>query len=290
MKAVVMGFLYGLVMFCTNPVRAEHILFYQPLNVDSALTSEQWKYLWRESRRHGADRVIVQWTRHGESDFGGAQGWLMNALRYAHGEGLELILGLTYDPAYYNLLGNGPEVPYRWHQWLAQAQQQQHWLSKTVELPIAGWYIPMELDDENYRDPALRTEIIRQLSTFSEQTNLPVHLSAFSAGKLAPTVYAPWLDQLQKVLQVWWQDGAGTASLPQPVRYAYEAALPCQIGIVREAFLVKSKIGEPFRAEPIELQLPSEMQCHPQAVFSLRYRPWGKILLDNQRATESIVR
>ena len=50
---------------------------------------------------------------------------------------------------------------------------------------------------------------------------------------------------------------------------------------LREAFRQVSVAGQPFRAEPMPPQSTSP-GCHPTSVFSLRYRPWGKVILDNQ--------
>ncbi len=122
----------------------------------------------------------------------------------------------------------------------------------------------------------------RQLKELASKLDAPLHVSAFSAGKLAPQVNGQWLGELAGAgIQVWWQDGAGTGRLPSMVRDGYANALPCSIGIVREAFRQVSAVGQPFRAVPATLQA-STAGCHPTAVFSLRYRPWGKVILDNQ--------
>jgi len=65
------------------------------------------------------------------------------------------------------------------------------------------------------------------------------------------------------------------------VRDGYTSALPCPVGIVHEAFRQVSASGQAFRAEPAAPQAASA-GCHPSAVFSLRYRPWGKVIFDNQ--------
>jgi hypothetical protein len=53
------------------------------------------------------------------------------------------------------------------------------------------------------------------------------------------------------------------------------------VGIVYEAYRQVSAEGQPFRAEPATPDASTE-GCHPTAVFSLRYRPWGQVILDNQ--------
>ena len=157
---------------------------------------------------------------------------------------------------------------------LGQYQQlRQHW-----QLPVAGWYLPMELDDVHFRDVARREALYSQLQAFNRQLDRPLHISAFSAGKLAPRVNGAWLEQLAGLgLTVWWQDGAGTGRLPALVRQSYEQALPCRVGVLREAFRQVSSAGQAFRAEPAEPKLNGG--CHAEAVFALRYRPWAKGVL-----------
>ena len=73
---------------------ADEHLFYQPLNRDAQLSQEQWRSRWKASAAQGSKTLIVQWSAYGDSDFGGARGWLANSLRLAHEQGLQLVLGL----------------------------------------------------------------------------------------------------------------------------------------------------------------------------------------------------
>ena len=228
--------------------------------------------------------MIVQWTAYGDSNFGGANGWLASSLRLAHEQGLKLVLGLSMDPAYYqriNELDSAGLASY-WQAQLGQSLAQQQTLRKDWKLPVSGWYLPLELDDLHFLPADRRTTLQRQLKDFAGKLDAPLHISAFSAGKLAPQVNGQWLGALANAgLQVWWQDGVGTGRLPALVRRGYASALPCPVGIVREAFRQVSTEGQPFRAQPATPDATSA-GCHPTSVFSLRYRPWGKVILDNQ--------
>ncbi|MFV3333481.1 DUF4434 family protein [Pseudomonas sp. NY15437] len=279
--------LYALALLVTAvAARADDRLFYQPLNVDASLSDAQWQQIWRASAAQGAKTLIVQWTAYGDADFGGANGWLARALKNAHDNGLQLILGLYMDPAYYQRQGelDTPGLEAYWQHQLGRSLAQQRQVSAQWHLPVAAWYLPMELDDWNFQAVERRQALQRQLKDFAGQLKAPLQLSAFSGGKLAPQVYGDWLGQIAGLgVQVWWQDGAGTGALPERVRQAYAGALPCSVGIVREAFRQTSAAGQAFRAEPAA---PSTVStgCHASAVFEVRYRPWGKLLLDNQRA------
>ena len=106
-----------------------------------------------------------------------------------------------------------------------------------------------------------------------------MHLSAYSGGFLAPQPFAAWLDDIAaQGIEVWWQDGVGTAALAPLVRLAYASALPCRVGVIREAFRQVSGEGEPFAALP-GTPRPAPI-CHASAVFELRYRPWGRLLYE----------
>ncbi|MBV6826686.1 DUF4434 family protein [Pseudomonas sp. PD9R] len=265
-------------------IRADERIFYQPLNVDASLSQAQWRQVWRDTAKQGTHTVIVQWTAYGDSDFGGANGWLANSLKLAREQGLKLVLGLSMDPAYYQRIDalDSAGLAAYWQAQLGQSLAQQQKLREDWKLPVSGWYLPMELDDQHFLPLDRRQTLQRQLKDFAGKLDAPLHISVFSVGKLAPQVNGQWLGVVASDgIQVWWQDGAGTGRLPSLVRDHYARALPCSIGIVQEAFQQVSAEGKPFRAEPATLNAAAP-GCHPTAVFSLRYRPWGQVILDNQ--------
>lgn len=277
----------ALIAFCLLalclPATADQRLFYQPLNRDASVTPAQWQHLWQATAAQGGKTLIVQWSAYGDSDFGGAKGWLANSLRTARAEGLQLVLGLYMDPAYYQRLDelDGEGLNSYWKAQLGRSLSQYQQLRQAWQLPVDGWYLPMELDDQHLREAERRDALYSQLQAFNRQLDKPLHISAFSTGKLSPRVNAVWLDQLAGLgLTVWWQDGAGTGRLPALVRQGYEQALPCRVGVVREAFRQVSTPDQAFRAEPAEPRLGSG--CHAEAVFALRYRPWAQGVLPQQ--------
>ncbi|WP_079203762.1 DUF4434 domain-containing protein [Pseudomonas sp. CC6-YY-74] len=266
----------ALALGMAQATRAE-TLFYQPLNSDAQLSASEWRAIWQQSREQGVDRLIVQWTRYGDEDFGGEQGWLRAALLDAQAQGLQLILGLYQDPDYFSRVAAVDQLPFYWHQLLARGLDQQRRLAVEGFAP-AGWYLPAELSDRTFNDRERREEFLRQLQSLAELIKQPLHVSAYSSGQLAPVANARWLSELKaRGVQVWWQDGAGLRDIPAVIRSAYASALPCEVGIVSEAFTQVNAEGQPFRAVPAApVAYPA---CHPAAVFSLRYQPWGKALL-----------
>jgi hypothetical protein len=263
------------------PVRAQSVLFYQPLNIDASVQPAQWQTMLDDSREAGFDTLVVQWMQHDESDFGGSDGWLVNLLRRAQADGFALVLGLYHDSAYYPRMMDGHAAPMEWYQWLARSLDLQRWLRANTGLQPKGWYLPMELDDRLFSDPASRDVLARQLKVFRGLLDAPLHVSAFSAGVLTPETYAAWLDSLPAD-QVWWQDGRGTGDLSADILEVYRGALSCRIGIVAEAFRQVSNSCQRFVAIPAVPRF--DTGCHRRAVFSLRYLPWGAPLLENMRA------
>ena len=268
-----------LLLLVCLPVAADQRVIYQPLNADASLSTEQWRQLWRDTVRQGAHTLIVQWTRYGEERFGGADGWLANSLREAHAQGLKLIVGLHLDSAYYTRIDelDSAGLAAYWKAQLGESLAQQREVRERWQLPVAGWYLPMELDDLHFQASDRRDALYIQLQEFNRKLDAPLHLSAFSTGKLAPGVQAGWFAELVGLnLTLWWQDGAGTGRLSPLVRQRYIAALPCEVGIIREAFRQVSREGEAFRAEPMAPALGAS--CHADAVFALNYRPWASVL------------
>lgn len=278
-------FLVMCLLLSSVVTHADERVFYQPLNADASLGQAQWRQIWQDTAKQGVHTVIVQWTAYGDSDFGGARGWLAESLKLAQAQGLKLVLGLYMDPAYYQRIDelDSAGLATYWQAQLGKSLAQQQKLRKDWKLPVSGWYLPMELDDLHFLAADRRQTLQYQLKGLAGQLDAPLHVSAFSAGKLAPQVNGRWLGELAgQGIQLWWQDGAGTGRLPPVVREGYAAELPCSVGIVREAFRQVSAPGAAFRAEPASLSAMST-GCHASAVFSLRYRPWGKVILENQR-------
>ena len=267
-----------LLLLVCLPVVADQRVIYQPQSRDAVLGVGQWCQLWQDTVRNGGKTLIVQWTRYGDERFGGAEGWLAASLKEAHAQGLELVVGLYLDSAYYTRISEldaGGLAAY-WKSQLGDSLAQQREVRRWG-LPVAGWYLPMELDDLHFQTAERRDALFVQLQEFNRKLDAPLHLSAFSTGKLAPGVQAAWFAGLAGLnLKLWWQDGNGTGRLPALVRDSYAKALPCQVGIIREAFRQVSAEGQPFRAVPQQPLMQDG--CHEQAVFALNYRPWAKIL------------
>ena len=280
----VAAFFLAAVLLPVCQASAAQYMFFQPSVSDKQITPEKWRDIWRDSKDNGINSVIVQWTRYGDIDFGGKDGWLVNALRDANAAGLDLVMGLYMDPAYYRRLSEIDAAAYdAYLQYaLGQSLKQAEVINAQWNLPIAGWYVPLELDDWNYSQASQRTRAKDLLVGLSDRLDAPVHVSTYAGGKVASQVYGDWIDALsEKGLHVWAQDGAGTGALPDLVRQSYLDAIPCSAGIVLEAFKQTSDAGDDFKAVPVDdfAALKRQNQCHELAFFELRYLPWGRDLL-----------
>ncbi|MCC9624087.1 DUF4434 domain-containing protein [Thalassospira sp. MA62] len=268
-------------VFLMGSVCQAQSIFYQPSLADQDVSPSQWHDIWHQTAQNGIHTVIVQWTQYGDIDFGGKDGWLYRTLDQAHAAGLDLVMGLYMDPAYYRRLSEIDAAAYDdfLQLELGQSLKKARDIQTDWQLPIAGWYLPLELDDWNYQGATERDTINDLLGGLSRRLDAPLHVSAFASGRLAPSVYGNWLKKLSKEhIQVWAQDGKGTGALSGVVGQTYLDSIPCDVGIVREAFRQTSKQGETFDAKPVTEFDPatSSEGCHAQAVFELRYVPWGQ--------------
>ena len=263
--------------------KAQGVLFYQPLNRDRILTSDEWRQIWREAYRRNYKQIVVQWTAFGDQNFD-QDIWLINTLKLANQAGLDLILGLYADPQFsQTILQSGWEDRFDEYWVSLQRRSLSHQkklipVLTTHNVPVKGWYFPPELSDRLFTSIRRRKFVRQELFLMAKQLNRPLHVSAYSLGYLSPQATANWLSSLQELgLEVWWQDGSGVFDLPAPALQAYRDILPCSVGVVREAFIRVSPPDAPFVAEPAQ---PNDYpSCHSSAVFSLRYMPWVDSLL-----------
>jgi hypothetical protein len=275
-----------------------HALFYQPQLADRALPAARWPALFASVRARGFDTLVVQWVQYGDGFTAPAdRAWLRARLDEARASGLQLVLGLAADPAFFQRQADAPEAVASYLQGLARrdvavAAQWQALLGATA---IAGWYLPLEIDDQHWRAPEARraltdalTQEVRGLRALAPLR--PVYVTAFFSGRMAPAAHAQLLADVHATgVRVWVQDGAGTAQLAASERALYLAAAdgcagsPAQ-GRVHEIF---AQVPGPaaFAAQPLppaalDAALAQHLPCAgDRVVFELRYLPEAADLL-----------
>lgn len=287
MNAVIRFFLLALLAL-SPAAQALTAVFYQPQLRDRAVAEAEWPALFAGVRASGADTLVVQWTRHGEAFAAGDErAWLGRRLREARAAGLALVLGLHADPEAFAQLAQGDAAlpAYFRRQLRANARLAQDWRNELGSDAIAGWYLPLEVDDRRWRAPAAREHLWRYLADESNvlgREGLPVYVSSFFAGYMAPAAYAELVADLQRTgVRLWVQDGAGTGVLTPAMRARYLAAVgDCAAapaaGVVFELFR-QTAPDATFAAEgaaDASVRLAQRAPCGGDTLFfSLRYLP-----------------
>lgn len=266
-------------------------IFYQPQLRDRAIKEAQWPLIFSTAHTQGFDTVVVQWTRYGDAfDDEAGRVWLQARLFEARAAGLQLVLGLAADPEFFSRQEMPAEALPAYFQQLQRnnAALAQYWQQQLPAHAIAGWYLPLEVDDRRWREQEARQTLLHYLHNESRQlgrrNSKPVYLSSFFGGYMSPQAYAELITDMEKTgVHVWVQDGAGTGKLTTSERRHYlEAALDCHsgtaAGVVYELFhqtgtdAVFSATAKP--ADEAAAVLAQRAPCGKNSVFfSLRYLP-----------------
>lgn len=271
-------------------------MFYQPQLHDREVPAAQWPGVFAQVRGRGFDTLVVQWTQYGDA-FGDPAGhaWLLQRVREAHAAGLRIVLGLRSDPAFFQRQEMPAASLDDYLRTLARqdAEVARRWLDDLGEGPIAGWYLPMEIDDRRWRDPEARQVLRDYLALARRQLDRiaarPIYVSTFFAGHMSPAGYADLVTDIRRSgVKPWIQDGTGTARLSRAERAIYlAAATPCDAqgaaGVVYEIFH-QTGTDTAFKAEPLDSHEsePALAQRAPcggdSAFFELRYMPGMDVL------------
>lgn len=248
-------------------------VFYQPQERDALISAEQWETIFTALAERGTRTLVIQWTRYGDADFGGPEGWLQEAVEQAADAGLRVRIGLYGDPDWFRRLTDDTPRARLMEEAvgasLRQAGEWSHWRDREA---FVGWYFPGELAGSAFTDAADRRAAFNHLVALRVELDADLAVSSYFQGEQDPRDFAEWQDDLARAgLRVWVQDGAGVAELPDARRRAYLHALPCRVGIIEEHFRQTSGPGEAFQAEPVP-RAP-RTGCHERGVFSLRYLP-----------------
>ncbi|WP_349919587.1 DUF4434 domain-containing protein [Aeromonas veronii] len=272
------------------PAQASQGIIYQPQLRDAAIGEARWDEILAQVKREGFDTLIVQWTRYGEAFAKPEESaWLTDRLKRVNEAGLTLILGLYSDPEFFQ---HQDQSAGHLDRYLGQQESHnlslaQEWQARLGEGHIAGWYLPAELDDLNWRAPERQALLARHLASLGKALNelnpVPVYISSFFTGKMSPEAYREMLTLMaQNGVSLLVQDGSGTGVLSQPERNLYLSALePCEgrvAGLIHELFVQQQGEGA-FQAKPLAESQQRALwsapgRCGSQRwFFSLRYLP-----------------
>ncbi|MFC4763594.1 DUF4434 domain-containing protein [Dyella koreensis] len=266
-------------------------IFYQPQLRDRAVPQAQWPALFAQVRAQGFDTLVVQWTEYGDA-FADPAGhaWLLQRVRDARAAGLRIVLGLGSDPAFFQRQEAAPSALDDYLLTLSRhnAAIAKRWAGELGSDTVAGWYLPIEVDDRRWRDPAARKQLQDYLATERRQLDgilpRPVYVTSFFAGNMTPSRYAELVADIEHAgVRAWVQDGAGTGRLGGGERALYlDAANQCAgshaHGVVYEIFRQtgedKAFTAAALPAAEAGTALAQRAPCEgDSAFFELRYLP-----------------
>jgi hypothetical protein len=251
--------------------QAEEIkgIFYQPQQSDLTIPVEQWPQIFSAAKKKGFNTLVIQWTSFGDT-FASTkkQEWLKDRIIEARQADLKLIIGLSGDPEIFTRLKQPPSIVGSYFRKMNQANVELAilWAKTLPAGSVVGWYLPLEVDDRQWRSIPAREELtnylIRQVNDLNKVLPLPVYISSFFAGNMTPKSYVGMLENMtrQSNVHFWIQNGSGTNKLIPAERKLYlDAAGNCKgysaAGLVFELFK-QTRPDQEFAAKPLN---PIEM-------------------------------
>lgn len=237
-----------------------------------------WEKLFGFFRSLGFSHLVLQWTMFDGVAFdepgdpsGQTTSALDSILALADEHGMAVLIGLNHEASYWEgILGSPASVAAFLQDYRARAFGLAQRIRQKAERHSSfhGWYLPEEVEDGTWIEPAKQEVLIQHLQKLSEflhslTPGKPVALSGFSNGELGPAgLQRFWATLLARlpVDVLLFQDGIGTHKLTLEELPAYVAAVDqategseCRLWLVTEVFrqVAGAPINEmPFRAVP----------------------------------------
>lgn len=182
-------------------------------------------------RAIGVTEIVVQWSVDGIAPVhddaqrvGPLRPALEKVLRAAHDQHMRVTLGLVHDRGYWEKIKGDPEAVRRYFHQLCRVS-----LATAADVArldpdraaLSGLYIPQEIDDQSWLEPARQAELLLFLKNLRAglrtlAPDLPVAVSGFSNGYAAPEAQEGlWRHILMQsgIDRVLFQDGVGVHKL-----------------------------------------------------------------------------
>jgi hypothetical protein len=276
-------------------------IFLQPGPDNLARDEAYWLRLFQKLQQENMETIFLQWSGEKGRVFADLelenhekQPFLEKIFQAAREAGIKVFLGLYQETAYWQQIPAPLDVLENFFYLRVAANErllEQVHKKFGQEAALAGYYIPDEIDDLNWRTPdriglyngylKLLVERIRQYDP-----QRPVAVSTFFRSRTSPRIYAENVFAILKDTGINWllvQDGAGENNPAEPYRAMYFEKLrenkPQGIELVGilELFSRTSRESEPFAAvsaprERIGRQLAEARRYFDHLVaFSLEY-------------------
>jgi hypothetical protein len=240
----------------------------------------EWRELFEHFQTLELQRLVIQWTLYGRRAFYPSENYepvlhppLETMLRLADEAGMKVFVGLAHDESYWRSLDREPDL-------LGVYLQRRKVHSLTVAREVKelveehpsfeGWYIPQEIDDVHWLEPAKKKVLFGALTSLSAQLReevpgAKVAISGFTNAHADPEVLGRFWAQLVSsgVDVVLFQDGIGVDKLDLRHLPLYLEALKKAVELERGDFWVVvenfRQVGgppiddSPFKAVPASL-------------------------------------
>lgn len=276
-------------------------IFLQPGAANLARDEAYWLDLFQKLRKENMDTLFLQWSAEPGKVFADLemenhekQPFLEKIFQAAREAGIKVFLGLYQETTYWQQIPAPRDVLENFFYLRVAANErllEQVHKKFGQEAALAGYYIPDEIDDLNWRTPdriglyngylKLMVERIRKADP-----QRPVAVSTFFRSRTSPRIYAENVFAILKDTGINWlliQDGAGENNPAEPYRALYFEKLRenkpqgIELAGILELFSRTSREGEPFAAvaapqERIGRQLNEVRRYFEHVVaFSLEY-------------------
>ena len=281
--------IFALFMGLFFPISAMALtaIFYQPQAADTKISTQAWPTLFHSVRQQGFDALIIQWSEYGDFLKGnGDRDWLVQRVIEANNAGLKLIIGLKSDPDVFSKLHESPSTLRNYFNKLTQENKSliNYWVSALPNDAILGWYLPLEIDDKEWRDQD-KLEVLQSYLQRESSINAgkPTYISSFFTGNMTPQNYANMIINLKRnsTIKLWIQDGGGTNRLTKSERTLYLNQLsnckdPIADGVIYEIFH-QTQQDEKFLAQNLSTanlasKLKMRAPCQGDSIFfEMRY-------------------
>ncbi|MGE4539483.1 MAG: DUF4434 domain-containing protein [Desulfovibrio sp.] len=205
--------------------------FLQLLADHASWDAARWQALFASLRAIDVDEVVVQWSVNDKAPTYQSEHFtappnlsLPAVLQAARASGMHLVLGLVHDPAYWEKIKRDPKLVrvYFRRLLLESLAAAKELAALTAGDPtVVGYYIPQEIDDRSWLEPARQDVLVEYLTDLREglrqiAPGLPVAVSGFSNAFAEPLVLRRlWTRILgaSGIDRVLFQDGVGVAKL-----------------------------------------------------------------------------
>lgn len=263
--------------------------------------SEDWKHLFGFLTELGLRQIVVQWTVYDDVAFYTTAGpsataspSLETVLGLADESGMKVLVGLVYDPGFWEKIERDPDLV---SVYLRRLRQRSLTVARDLATLVArypsfaGWYLSEEIDDVNWLKPGARRVLFHHLQTLAGELRRvtppggEIAISGFSNAHADPHLLERFWTELLRgtsIDLVFFQDGIGAAKMELDYLELYLKAIQNavtatsrQLQVVVETF---RQVGGapyddgPFRAEPASLE-----RIQRQLQYATRYSTRGAL-------------